>query len=133
MKEILVAYCRQVLVQIGICTAGIGVLLYTINKTHLFAAFLIGCFLAIVCWWTLVYRIWKSSTMSINRAKRQMQFGLGLRIFMVFVVLRVAIYISMDVFWTVVGGFFLLAGLLMVNVVVFAYNNNAGKKIKNWE
>jgi len=71
--------------------------------------------------------------MSINRAKRQMQFGLGLRIFMVFVVLRVAIYISMDVFWTVVGGFFLLAGLLMVNVVVFAYNNNAGKKIKNWE
>lgn len=129
MKETLSAYGRRAMVQLSLCTVILMGWLYTSDRLFLFPAFLGGYLLAATCCWVLIYRTWKSSRQgSIAKAKRQMQFGLALRLGMIFVVLWTAIHISLEVFWAVVGGFAVLSVLLMVNIIVFARNGSVGKK-----
>ena len=129
MKEILSACSRRVVWQLGAATAVITAGMYAAGKLFLVPAFFIGYLLAAASWWALIYRIWKSSRQkSIARAKRQMQFGLGLRLLMIFVVLSTAIRISLGVFWSAVGGFTVLSVLLMANIIAFAGNGNADEE-----
>lgn len=129
MKQILSACGRRAAVQLAAGTGLLLLLLTASGRLILFPAVLAGYLLAATCFWVLFYRTWKSSQQTtIAKAKQQMQLGLVLRIAMVFAVLWTAIHISVAVFWSVVGGFFLLAAILMANIIAFACNGSAGKK-----
>lgn len=129
MNKLLSACGRRAMVQLAICTAMVLLWLYIGGRIDLFPAFIGGYLLAATCFWVLIYRTWKSSRQnSVAKAKQQMQLGLVLRLFTVFVVLWTAIHISLEVFWSVVGGFFMLTILLMVNIIAFACSGSVGKK-----
>lgn len=129
MKDNLSVYGRRAMIQWGVCTVFVVGALYSADKIALVIALFVGYLLAATCFWVLVYRTWKSSRQgSIAKAKKQMQIGFVLRLVMFFVVIWTAIHISIEVFWTVFAGFALLSIILMSNVIVFAYNDNAGKK-----
>lgn len=79
----------------------------------LFAGYMVG-FLYL---WTLVYRTYRSAGLSAGGARRQMLWGLCLRLAALFAILLVAARISTRVFAVCAGGFICVYGLAMLTLV----------------
>ena len=60
----------------------------------------------------------------VGKAKGQMWLSLITRLLMIFIILRAAILQSVELFYAVVGGFFLAFILYMIHLIIFVYHKN---------
>ncbi|MDF2564323.1 MAG: hypothetical protein K0Q53_718 [Massilibacillus sp.] len=127
MKDLL-ACMKCILTQtvISLLLCGLGA--YVLGKAYLVMPIIAGCIVGGACWFIIAYRITKSADLSGDEAKKSMQFGWVIRLFLILGTLIMAIRISVEMFWAVVIGLFLISVIMMVNAIVFAYNSNANNK-----
>jgi len=123
MKEVLLASARSMLKSLAIVTLMIGITLFAQGDGRLIGALFIGYVTAATFCWTMIYRIWRIADLSAGSAKRQMLWGLALRLLVLFVVLFAAIHISVRVFVVVVLGFLLFYLLFLFHLVLANYRN----------
>ena len=90
------------------------------GRAELIGAWLIGYLAAAVCLWNLVWRTWRSTTLTVERAKRGMRQGFFLRLVTIFIVFWAAVQISTEVFFTVVSGFALCYVVTMLHIMLLA-------------
>ena len=90
------------------------------GRVGLIGAWLIGYLAAAVCLWNLVWRTWRSTTLTVERAKREMRQGFVLRLITIFIVFWAAVQISTEVFFTVVSGFALCYVVTMLHIMLLA-------------
>lgn len=126
--EGLLALVKRILMQAVVAVIVSGVVVYLHGKFYLALPIVAGCIVGLACWLVASYRILKSAQFSIEEAKKNMQFGWGIRLLLILVTFIAAARISEEVFWAVVAGFFLMFVLVMANVIVYAYGLNANKK-----
>ena len=126
MEEVLSGYVRKLVRSLAICTLVMVIALLSAGEGTLIGALFAGYLAAAVCIWTLVYRTWRSASLDMASAKKQMLWGLVLRLVTCFTVLAVAARISTRVFAITTLGFLLCYALAMVHLV--RYNIQSGKK-----
>lgn len=117
MKGILLASVKRMLKSLGVVTLMAVITLAANGRVDLIGALFIGYFAAAVYAWTMAYRIWRSAGLSASGAKREMLWGLVLRLAVLLVVLFAAVRISTEVFGMVVAGFWLFYLLFMVHLI----------------
>ena len=117
MREFLSVFAKRLLKSLGIVTLMVSLLLLSGGNGSLIGALLLGYFTGGIFVGTMVYRIWRSSGLSADGAKKQMLWGLVLRLGMLFIVLFTAVHISVQVFGVTVLGFLLFYGLSLVHLV----------------
>lgn len=117
MREFLSVFAKRLLKSLGIITLMVSVLLLSGGNGGLIGALLLGYFTGGIFVGTMVYRIWRSAGLSADGAKKQMLWGLVLRLGMLFVVLFTAIHISVQVFGVTVLGFLLFYALSLVHLI----------------
>ena len=117
MREFLSVFAKRLLKSLGIVTLMVSLLLLSGGNGGLIGALLLGYFTGGIFVGTMVYRIWRSAGLSADGAKKQMLWGLVLRLGMLFVVLFTAIHISVQVFGVTVLGFLLFYGLSLVHLI----------------
>ena len=122
MKDFLSEYVGKLIRTLAICTMIIVLPLIFNGQLMLIGALLVGYLAAAICIWTLVYRTWKSASLDAASAKKQMLWGLTLRL----VVLAAAVNISVAVFAATAGGFLLCYALAMAHLI--HYNQQSDKK-----
>ena len=113
MKEFLSVQGRKLLIQISICTIIIIGMFINYDKLYLITGVFTGYLLAVICAWVMV-----------GKAKGQMWLSLITRLLMIFIILRAAILQSVELFYAVVGGFFLAFILYMIHLIIFVYHKN---------
>ncbi len=118
MKDVLLASVRSMLKSLGIVTMMVAITLFSSGEGRLLGALFIGYVTAATFLWTMIYRIWRVAESSSGNAKGQMLWGLALRLMVLFIVLFVAIHISVQVFSVTVAGFLLFYFLFMVHLVI---------------
>lgn len=118
MREFLSVFAKRLLKSLGIVTLMVSLLLLSGGNGSLIGALLLGYFTGGIFVGTMVYRIWRSAGLSADGAKKQMLWGLVLRLGMLFVVLFTAIHISVQVFGVTVLGFLLFYGLSLVHLIL---------------
>ena len=111
MKEFLSVQGRKLLIQISICTIIIIGMFINYDKLYLITGVFTGYLLAVICAW-------------VGKAKGQMWLSLITRLLMIFIILRAAILQSVELFYAVVGGFFLAFILYMIHLIIFVYHKN---------
>ncbi len=121
MKEILLASAKGMLKTLAVVTAMTAVSLFSSGEGGLIGALLIGYVTAATFLWTMIYRLWRITDLSQGSAKRQMLWGMVLRLMVLFIVLAVAIHISVRVFSVTAAGFLLFYFLFMVHLVFENY------------
>ena len=126
MKDFLSEYVGKLIRTLAICTMIIVLPLIFNGQLMLIGALLVGYLAAAICIWTLVYRTWKSASLDAASAKKQMLWGLTLRLVTCFVDLAAAVNISVAVFAATAGGFLLCYALSMAHLI--HYNQQSDKK-----
>lgn len=126
MEEVLSGYVRKLVRSLAICTLVMVIALLSAGEGRVIGALFAGYLAAAVCIWTLVYRTWRSASLDMASAKKQMLWGLCLRLVTCFTVLAVAAQISTRVFAVTALGLLLCYGLAMGHLVY--YNIQSGKK-----
>lgn len=124
IKEFLSVQGKKLLIQILMCTIIIIGALIVEDKLYLLTGIFTGYLLAVICAWVMVYRTWKAAHLTVGKAKGQMWLSLITRLLMIFIILRAAILQSVEVFYAVVGGFFLSFTLYMIHLIIFVYHKN---------
>ena len=124
MKDFLSVQGRKLLIQISICTIIIIGMFINYDKLYLITGVFTGYLLAVICAWVMVYRTWKAAHLTVGKAKGQMWLSLITRLLMIFIILRAAILQSVELFYAVVGGFFLAFILYMIHLIIFVYHKN---------
>lgn len=121
--ESILACVRRIVVQtvIGVFICGIGV--YFFNQVYLIVPVIAGCLVGATCWFVVSYRILKSADLRVDEAKKSMRFGWFIRLLLIMGTLIAAIQISVEIFWAVVAGLFLISVIMMLNAIVYAYNS----------
>ncbi|MBR2215932.1 MAG: hypothetical protein IJ849_09270 [Selenomonadaceae bacterium] len=122
--EILRQSARRLGLTLAVSTAVLGLFLALSGKIYLLPALIMGYFLAGVTLFTMGSRLWRSIGLSVGAAKRQMWWGLFLRLLMLFLVLGTAIRLSVEVFMAAVGGFVCCYGLGMAHLARAALDEN---------
>ncbi|MBQ1509570.1 MAG: hypothetical protein IIZ54_01550 [Selenomonadaceae bacterium] len=117
MREFLSVFAKRLLKSLGIVTLMVSLLLLSGGNGSLIGALLLGYFTGGIFVGTMVYRIWRSAGLSADGAKKQMLWGLVLRLGMLFIVLFTAVHISVQVFGVTVLGCLLFYGLSLVHLV----------------
>ena len=117
MREFLSVFAKRLLKSLGIVTLMVSLLLLSGGNGSLIGALLLGYFTGGIFVGTMVYRIWRSAGLSADGAKKQMLWGLVLRLGMLFIVLFTAVHISVQVFGVTVLGFLLFYGLSLVHLI----------------
>lgn len=118
MREFLSVFVKRLLKSLGIVTLMVSLLLLSGGNGSLIGALLLGYFTGGIFVGTMVYRIWRSAGLSADGAKKQMLWGLVLRLGMLFIVLFTAVHISVQVFGVTVLGFLLFYGLSLVHLIL---------------
>ena len=90
------------------------------GRAELIGAWFIGYLAAAVCLGNLVWRTRRSTTLTAERAKREMRQGFVLRLVTIFIVFWAAVQISTEVFFTVVSGFALCYAVTMLHIMLLA-------------
>ena len=98
------------------------------GRAGLIGAWLIGYAAAAVCLWNLIWRTWRSTTLTVERAKREMRLGFFLRLGTIFFVFWAAVQISTEVFFTVVSGFAVCYVVTMLHIMLLALRGTDKEK-----
>lgn len=120
VREVLSVYAKRLAVWLGSFALMAFVSFAASGRAGLIGAWLLGYLAAAVCLWNLVWRTWRSTTLTVERAKREMRLGFFLRLCTVFFVFLAAVQISTEVFFTVVAGFALCYIVTMLHIMLLA-------------
>ncbi|MDD6382416.1 hypothetical protein [Mitsuokella sp.] len=123
MKQLLSVFVKRLSLALGIVTLGIGSWLFARGDGMLIAALFLGYLTALVFVWNQAWRLWRLTFLQ-KGGKRQMLWGMALRMVLLFLVLLVAATISADVFHVVAIGFLICYGLSLFLMI----HMNLGKK-----
>ncbi|WP_296771780.1 hypothetical protein [Selenomonas sp.] len=108
---------KRFIIGLGVITLAVGSMLVANGTAELIGALFIGFITGLVFLGNMSMRLWHSAQFSAGRAKRQMLWGLVLRLLVLFVVLFAAIQISTQVFSMVALGFVLCYAWAMVLMI----------------
>ena len=125
MRSFLSEFIRRMGKGLTIITGLAVILLFITGQAVLIGALLIGYMAAAACIVTLVYRTWKSAQLSEAAPKKQMLWGLILRLAICFSVLLAAAQISVRVFAVTAAGFLLFYVTAMWTFI--RYSRYSGK------
>ena len=117
MKEILSFFMKRFIIGLGVITFTVGSMLVANGQTELIGALIIGFMTGLVFLGNMSLRLWKAASLPVGGAKRQMLWGLVLRLMVLFIVLLAAVRISTQVFSIVALGFLLCYAWAMVLMI----------------
>lgn len=117
MKEILSFFMKRFIIGLGVITLTVGSMLVANGQTELIGALIIGFITGLVFLGNMSMRLWRAADASAGNAKRQMLWGLVLRLLVLFIVLFAAVQISTQVFSMVALGFVLCYAWAMVLII----------------
>ena len=117
MKEVLPIFMKRLIMGLGVITLAVGSMLVANGQTELIGALLIGFMTGLVFLGNMSLRLWRAAHATANHAKRQMLWGLVLRLLVLFIVLFAAVQISTQVFSIVALGFVLCYAWAMVLMI----------------
>ena len=117
MKEILSLFMKRFIIGLGVITLTVGSMLVANGQTELIGALIIGFITGLVFLGNMSMRLWRAAGASAGNAKRQMLWGLVLRLLVLFIVLFAAVQISTQVFSMVALGFVLCYAWAMVLII----------------
>ena len=117
MKEILSFFMKRFIIGLGVITFTVGSMLVANGQTELIGALIIGFMTGLVFLGNMSLRLWRAAQLSADRAKKQMLWGLVLRLLVLFIVLFAAVQISTQVFSIVALGFVLCYAWAMVLMI----------------
>ena len=117
MKEVLPIFMKRLIMGLGVITLAVGSMLVANGQTELIGALIIGFMTGLVFLGSMSLRLWKAASLPVGGAKRQMLWGLVLRLMVLFIVLLAAVRISTQVFSIVALGFVLCYAWAMVLMI----------------
>ena len=117
MKEVLPIFMKRLIMGLGVITLAVGSMLVANGQTELIGALIIGFMTGLVFLGNMSLRLWKAASLPVDGAKRQMLWGLVLRLMVLFIVLLAAVRISTQVFSIVALGFLLCYAWAMVLMI----------------
>ena len=117
MKEVLPIFMKRLIMGLGVITLAVGSMLVANGQTELSGALIIGFMTGLVFLGNMSLRLWRAAHATANHAKRQMLWGLVLRLLVLFIVLFAAVQISTQVFSIVALGFVLCYAWAMVLMI----------------
>ena len=117
MKEVLPIFMKRLIMGLGVITLAVGSMLVANGQTELIGALIIGFMTGLVFLGNMSLRLWRAAQLSADRAKKQMLWGLVLRLLVLFIVLFAAVQISTQVFCIVALGFVLCYAWAMVLMI----------------
>ena len=117
MKEVLPIFMKRLIMGLGVITLAVGSMLVANGQTELIGALIIGFMTGLVFLGNMSLRLWRAAQLSAGNAKRQMLWGLVLRLMVLFIVLFAAVQISTQVFSIVALGFLLCYAWAMVLMI----------------
>ena len=117
MKEVLPIFMKRLIMGLGVITLAVGSMLVANGQTELIGALIIGFMTGLVFLGNMSLRLWRAAHATANHAKRQMLWGLVLRLLVLFIVLFAAVQISTQVFSIVALGFVLCYAWALVLMI----------------
>ena len=117
MKEVLPIFMKRLIMGLGVITLAVGSMLVANGQKELIGALIIGFMTGLVFLGNMSLRLWKAASLPVGGAKRQMLWGLVLRLMVLFIVLLAAVRISTQVFSIVALGFLLCYAWAMVLMI----------------
>ena len=114
---------KRLAIALGLAALMIGSLLLARGEGQFIGALLLGYFAALVFVWNMAWRLWRLTYMQ-SGGKRQMLWGMVLRMLVLFLVLLVVVTISIPVFLVTALGFLVCYGLALFLLI----HMNLGKK-----
>ena len=117
MKEVLSVFIRRLAGGLAAASLMVGSLLLARGEADLIGALLLGYLAALVFVWNMAWRLWRIAAVPTGGAKKQMLWGLVLRLLVLFIVLFAAVQISTQVFSIVALGFVLCYAWAMVLMI----------------
>ena len=117
MKKVLPIFMKRLIMGLGVITLAVGSMLVANGQTELIGALIIGFMTGLVFLGNMSLRLWKAASLPVGGAKRQMLWGLVLRLMVLFIVLLAAVRISTQVFSIVALGFVLCYAWAMVLMI----------------
>lgn len=112
MKQILSVFMKRLAAALGIASLVIGGFLLARGEGALIGALFLGYLTALVFVWNMAWRLWRLTYLQ-KGGKRQMLWGMVLRMLVLFLVLLVAVTISVPVFLVTALGFLVCYGLAL--------------------
>lgn len=123
MKELLSVFLRRLALSLLLAALGVGALLLARGEGGLTFALLLGFAAALVFVWNMAWRLWHLAA-APGTARRQMLWGMVLRLAVLALVLLAAASVSSEVFLMAVFGFVLCYGLALAHLIAL---NMSGK------
>ena len=121
MREFLSVFIRRLAVSLTAMAVVAGSLLFARGEAGLVGALLMGYLAALVFVWNMAWRLWRIADAPAGGAKKQMLWGLLLRMTVLTAVLLTAVKISAQVFGVTVLGFLLCYGISLFLLVRMNY------------
>ena len=104
MKQILSVFMKRLAIALGLAALMIGSLLLARGEGQLIGALFLGYFAALVFVWNMAWRLWRLTYMQ-SGGKRQMLWGMFLRLAVLALVLLAAALASSEVMLAAAAGF----------------------------
>lgn len=117
MKDFFSVFAKRLGKSLAVATLMVSIVLLSQGNGGLVGALLLGYFTGGIFVGTMAYRTWRSAGLSAGRAKREMYWGLALRMGALLLVLFVAVHISVQVFSVTVLGFLLFYALAVLHLI----------------
>lgn len=117
MKELLSVFLRRFALSLLLAALGVGTLLLARGEGGLTFALLLGFAAALVFVWNMAWRLWHLAA-APGTARRQMLWGMALRLAVLALVLLAAASVSSEVFLMAAFGFVLCYGLALAHLIV---------------
>lgn len=117
MKDVLLPVVRRFLRTLAIVTVSLAAMLFAAGEVRLIGGVLAGYAAGAAILWGMSYRVWRSAGFPPARARREMLWGLALRLMTLFLILSAAAQISSAVFGAAAGGCLLFYALFMLHLI----------------
>ncbi|EFW30119.1 hypothetical protein [Selenomonas artemidis] len=117
MKDVLLPVVRRFARTLLLVTISVAALLFAAGEARLIGGVLAGYAAGAAILWGMSYRVWRSAGFPPARARREMLWGLALRLMTLFLILSAAAQISPAVFGAAAGGCLLFYALFMLHLI----------------
>ena len=117
MKDVLLPVVRGFARTLLLVTISVAAMLFAAGEVRLIGGVLAGYAAGAAILWGMSYRVWRSAGFPPARARREMLWGLALRLMTLFLILSAAAQISPAVFGAAAGGCLLFYALFMLHLI----------------
>ena len=118
MKDLLLPVVRRFLRTLALLTVSLAAMLIAAGELRLIGAVFVGYAAGAAVVFGMAHRVWRSAGFPPARAKREMLWGLLVRLVTLFLILGAAAQISPAVFGAAAGGCLLFYALFMLHLIV---------------